>query len=123
MKLRGLITAMVVLSGAHGGSVLVESSSQSRRKQRKRRPRFRPKFCRLSKMDISKIDLKKKDADEIVLANATTGNGTSLRPRRLGADQSAVSSMLSTLSSLNSDRLGRRESQQPEPVRPRGRGL
>jgi hypothetical protein len=63
-----------------------------------------PKILSLKEDDISKIDLKKKGADEIVLAQSN-GKWQITAPKPLGADQTTVSSMLSTLSSLNSDRL------------------
>jgi hypothetical protein len=63
-----------------------------------------PKILSLKEDDISKIDLKKKGADEIVLAKSD-GKWQITAPKPLGADQTTVSSMLSTLSSLNSDRL------------------
>jgi len=63
-----------------------------------------PKVLSLKEDDISKIGLKKKGADEIVLAK-NSGQWQITAPKPLGADQSTVLSMLSTLSSLNSDRL------------------
>jgi len=103
MKLRGLITAMVVLlllmaalywSNRHPKSPETTEASAE----------VAPKILSLKQDDISKIDLKKKDADEIVLAK-NNGQWQITAPKPLGADQSTVSSMLSTLSSLNSDRL------------------
>jgi hypothetical protein len=63
-----------------------------------------PKILSLKEDDIFKIDLKKKDADEIVLAK-NNSKWQITAPKPLGADQTTVSTMLSTLSSLNSDRL------------------
>lgn len=62
------------------------------------------KILSLKEDDISRIDLKKKGTDEIVLAK-NNGTWQITAPKPLSADQSTVSSMLSTLSSLNSDRL------------------
>jgi len=103
MKLRGLIIAMVVLlvlmaalywSNRHPKSPeTTEASAEAA-----------PKILSLKQDDITKIDLKKKDADEIVLAK-NNGQWEITAPKTSGADQSTVSSMLSTLSSLNSDRL------------------
>src|SRR5207245_6907710 len=55
--------------------------------------------------DINKIDIKKKGGEEVTLTKDNGGNWKVIAPKPLGADQSAVSSMLSSLSSLNSDRL------------------
>jgi Domain of unknown function (DUF4340) len=103
MKLRGLITAMIVLlvlmaalywSNRHPKSPETTEASAE----------VAPKILSLKQDDISKIDLKKKEADEIVLAK-NNSQWQITAPKLLGADQSTVSSMLSTLSSLNSDRL------------------
>lgn len=63
-----------------------------------------PKILSLKEDDISKIDLKKKDAPEIVLAR-NNGKWQIDAPKPLAADQTTVSTMLTTLSSLNSERL------------------
>ncbi|HXY16379.1 MAG TPA: DUF4340 domain-containing protein [Terriglobales bacterium] len=103
MKLRGLIAAMIVLlallaalywSNRHPKSPETTEASAE----------VAPKILSLKQDDISKIELKKKDAAEIVLAR-NNGQWQITAPQPLGADQSTVSSMLSTLSSLNSDRL------------------
>jgi hypothetical protein len=103
MKLRGLITAMVVLlalmaalywSNRHPKAPETTEASAN----------AAPKILSLKEDDISRIDLKKKGADEIVLAK-NNGTWQITAPKSLGADQTTVSSMLSTLSSLNSDRL------------------
>jgi hypothetical protein len=103
MKLRGLITAMVVLL------VLMAALYWSNRHPKapetsEASAETAPKILSLKQDDISKIDLKKKDAEEIVLAK-NNGQWQITSPKPLGTDQSTVSSMLSTLSSLNSDRL------------------
>src|SRR5207237_9146073 len=64
-----------------------------------------PKSLTLNEADINKIDIKKKGGEEVTLTKDNGGNWKVIAPKPLGADQSAVSSMLSSLSSLNSDRL------------------
>jgi hypothetical protein len=103
MKLRGLISAMVVLlallaalywSNRHPKSPeTTEASAEAA-----------PKILSLKQDDITKLDLKKKDSVEIVLAK-NNGQWQITAPKPFAADQGTVSSMLSTLSSLNSDRL------------------
>ena len=63
-----------------------------------------PKILSLKEDDISKIDLKKKDVAEIVLTK-NNGKWQIDAPKAFGADQTTVSTMLSTLTSLNSERL------------------
>jgi len=63
-----------------------------------------PKILTLKEDDIAKIDLKRKDAGEIALAK-NAGKWQIDAPQRLAADQTTVSTMLSSLSSLNSQRL------------------
>jgi hypothetical protein len=64
-----------------------------------------PKILALTESDIVKISLKKKDADEIVIAKNAAGKWEITAPKALPADQEAVSSVLSTLASLNGDRV------------------
>jgi Domain of unknown function (DUF4340) len=64
-----------------------------------------PKILTLKDTDLSKIEIKKKGAEEIALAKSGAGKWQITAPAPLAADQDAVSSMVSTLSSLNSDRV------------------
>jgi hypothetical protein len=103
MKLRGLVISTVVLAG------LVAALYWSNRHPKSTETmeasaNASPRILSLKEGDISKIDLKKKGADEIVLAKSN-GKWQITAPKPLGADQTTVSSMLSTLSSLNSERL------------------
>ena len=64
-----------------------------------------PAILKLDESFITKLELKKKDAQPVVLAKNTSGAWQITQPKPLNADQSAVSSTLSTLSSLSSERL------------------
>jgi hypothetical protein len=64
-----------------------------------------PKILSLKQEDISKIQIKKKGGEELDLAKGDGGKWQITAPKPLGADQESVSSLLSTVSSLNSDRL------------------
>jgi hypothetical protein len=64
-----------------------------------------PKILTLKDTDVSKITIKKKGADEVALARNDAGKWQITAPQALSADQDAVTSMVSTLSSLSSDRL------------------
>src|SRR5207247_939603 len=64
-----------------------------------------PKILTLQPADVTALSIRKKDGDSVVLSKNGSGQWQITAPRVLAADQDAVSSVLSTLSSLNSDRL------------------
>ena len=64
-----------------------------------------PKILTLKDTDISKIEIKKKGAEEVVLAKNDAGKWQITSPETLSADQDAVSSIVSILASLSSERL------------------
>lgn len=64
-----------------------------------------PKILDLKPDDISKLEIKKKSSDDVELSKDASGKWQIVAPKAYRADASTVSSMISTLSSLNSDRL------------------
>jgi hypothetical protein len=64
-----------------------------------------PKILTLKDADISAIAIKKKGADETELAKDASGKWQITAPKPLAADQDAVTSVVSSVSSLNSERL------------------
>jgi hypothetical protein len=64
-----------------------------------------PKILSLKQEDISSLQIKKKSAEELDLAKGNGGKWQITAPKPMGADQEAVSSLLSTVSSLNAERL------------------
>lgn len=64
-----------------------------------------PPILKLDQSAITKLEIKNKDAAPIVLTKNNSGTWQITQPKALPADQSTVSSTLSTLSSLNSERL------------------
>jgi Domain of unknown function (DUF4340) len=64
-----------------------------------------PKILTLKDSDISKIDIKKKGADPVELTKDAAGKWEITAPKPLSADQDAVTSLVSTVASLSSDRL------------------
>ncbi|HXN50801.1 MAG TPA: DUF4340 domain-containing protein [Candidatus Acidoferrum sp.] len=104
MKNTGLMIAAVMLATLTG--VLYWSNrhptSESTAKASLDTP---PKILSLKLEDISNIQIKKKGGEELALAKSDTGKWQITAPKPLGADQDAVSSLLSTVSSLNADRL------------------
>jgi hypothetical protein len=104
MKMNSLLIAAIVLAALSG--VLYWSNhrkpAESAVKVSADTP---PKILTLSQADIAKVDIKKKSGDEVDLAKDGAGKWQIAGAKPLRADQSEVSSMLSTLSSLSSERL------------------
>src|SRR5882762_979157 len=104
MKNSGLLIAAIVLAALTG--VLYWSNhhppSESTAKASLDSP---PRILSLKQEDISKIEIRKKGGEELDLAKGDAGKWQITAPKPLGADQEAVSSLLSTVSSLNADRL------------------
>src|SRR5580698_3018060 len=102
MKLRGLIVAIVVLAALTGALYWSNRQKPADAAASADAP---PKILTLKQEDISKIDIKKKGADELVLAKDGSGKWQITSPQPLSVEQSAVSPMLSSLSTLTSERL------------------
>jgi hypothetical protein len=104
MKSSGLLIAAIVLAALSG--VLYWSNhhppSDSTAKASLDTP---PKILSLKQEDISNLQIKKKGGEELDLAKGNAGKWQITAPKPLGADQEAVSSLLSTVSSLNAERL------------------
>ncbi|MGB7131446.1 MAG: DUF4340 domain-containing protein, partial [Candidatus Sulfotelmatobacter sp.] len=64
-----------------------------------------PAILKLDSSAITKVELKNKDAEPLVLDKNASGAWQIAQPKLLPADQIAVSNALSALSSLNSERL------------------
>jgi len=103
MKLRGLIIAIVVLGGLTG--ILYWSNHHKPAETTEASAGTSPKVLSLKQEDISRIDLKKKGGNELVLSRDAASKWQITAPKSLPAEQATVSPMLVTLSSLASDRL------------------
>ena len=104
MKSRGLMIATAVLA-ALAGTLYWSNHHKPADNAAKISADAPPKILTLQQGDIAAIDIKKKSGEEVALAKDGAGKWEITGPKRAGADQDAVSSMLSTLSSLSSDRL------------------
>jgi Domain of unknown function (DUF4340) len=104
MKIRSLTIATVVLL-ALGGTLYWSEHRKPASEAAKAAADTPPTILKLEEAAITRLELKKKDAERIVLAKSTSGTWQITQPRPFNADQSAVSSTISTLSSLNSQRL------------------
>ncbi len=102
MKIRGLLVATFAFAILAG--LLYWSDHRKPSAEAAKPDATAPPILKLDQDSITKLELKKKDAPPILL----TKNGSNWKitqPKPYGADQSTVSSMLSTVSALDSERL------------------
>jgi Domain of unknown function (DUF4340) len=104
MKIHGLISAVLVL-GILGGLLYWSEHHKPVEGDTKVSADTPPTILKFDQANITKLEIKKKGAEPITLTKADSGNWTIFQPKQLGADQGTVSGILSTVSSLNSDRL------------------
>ena len=104
MRIHGLAIAACVLLIL--GAVLYWSNRhQTNNESSKISADTSPAILKLDQAAITKLELKKRDAEPLSLTKASSGEWQITEPKPLRADQSAVSGVLSTLSSLNSQRI------------------
>jgi hypothetical protein len=104
MRIHGLVIAACVLLIL--GAVLYWSNRHpTNSESSKISADTSPPILKLDQAAITKLELKKKGAEPLSLTKATSGDWQITEPKPLRADQSAVSGVLSTLSSLNSQRI------------------
>ena len=103
MKLGGLIVAVLVLGGLTG--TLYWSNHHKPAESTEASADTPPKILAVKEADISRFDLKKNGSDQVAGERNSSGQWRITSPTSLPADQSAVSSLLGTFSSLNSQRL------------------
>ena len=102
MKNYGLLFAAAVLAAL--GGVLYWSNHHKPTETVQASVDTPPKILSLNDSDVNRVELKKKDGAELVLQKQD-GKWQITSPQQLHADDSAVSGMISSLSSLSSDRL------------------
>lgn len=104
MKSSGLLIAAVVLA-ALSGVLYWSNHHPPSDNTAKASIDTLPKILSLKQEDISNLQIKKKGGEELDLAKGAGGKWQITAPKPLGADQEAVTSLLSTVSSLNAERL------------------
>jgi len=104
MKSRGLIVAVIVLA-ALTGTLYWSNHRKPAESSVNASVETPPKILTINQADISGVVIRKKGGEDVTLAKNDAGEWRITTPKQLRADQDAVSSMLSTLSALNSDRL------------------
>jgi hypothetical protein len=104
MKIHGLLIAACVLLVL--GGILYWSNHHSAADESTKISADTPlAILKLDQGAITKLELKKKDAEPVALTKASSGDWQITEPEPMRADQRAVSGLVSTLSSLNSQRV------------------
>ncbi|MHB8501901.1 MAG: DUF4340 domain-containing protein [Candidatus Acidiferrales bacterium] len=104
MKMNSLLIAAIVLA-ALSGVLYWSNHKKTSASDVKVAADAPPNILTLPQADITKLEIKKKGGDEVDLSKNDAGKWQITAPKELRADQNEVSSMLSTLSSLSSERL------------------
>jgi Domain of unknown function (DUF4340) len=113
MKLHGLIIAGCVLL-ILGGVLYWSNHHPATDETTKISADASPAILKLDSAAITNIEIKKKDAEPVVLAKSGTGEWQIIQPKPYRADQTAVSGVVSTLSSLNSQRVVEDKTSDPQ---------
>jgi len=103
MKIRGLLIASLIFLVLAG--LLYYSNHHKPADDSAKASTETPSILKLDEATISRLDIKKKDSPEIVLTKNSSGNWQITEPEPLGAEQATVNSALSSLSSLNAERV------------------
>jgi hypothetical protein len=104
MKIRSLIVAAFVLL-ALIGTLYWSEHRKSTEETAQTSADTPPTILKLDGAAITKLELKKKDAEPIILTKNSSAAWQIVAPKPFSADQAAVFGVISTLSSLNSERL------------------
>ena len=105
MKLRGLLTAALVLAALLGALYWSNRHKASEDTSVKASPDAAPKILSVDKSGVTRLAIRRKEQPELNVVRNDSGTWQITAPKPLAADQEAVSSLLSLLSPLNSDRL------------------
>jgi len=103
MKIRGLLVAVAVLAFLFG--LLYWSNRAEDARQGEPDPDAPPKILELEKDTLVKVSIRTAVQEAVVLEKGESGEWALTAPEAMGADQSAADTLLSTLASLDSDRL------------------
>jgi hypothetical protein len=103
MRVRGLMIATVVMVALAAG--LYFSNKQKSAEAAKPPADASPKILALTDSEVSKIDLKKKDAPETVLEKNNAGKWQLSAPKQFLADQETAGQLVTAASTVASDRV------------------
>jgi len=104
MKTGGLYISLAVLV-ILGGTLYWSNHHKPSDETAKASADAPPAILKLDQGSIDKLEVKKKESQPVVLTKTGSGDWKITAPQPLRADQSAVSGILSEVSSLNSERL------------------
>ena|SRR5215469_4641389 len=104
MKTGGLYISLAVLV-VLGGTLYWSNHRKPSDETTKASADTPPAILKLDQSSIDRLEVKKKEAEPIALTKANAGDWQITAPKPLRADQSAVTGILSEVSSLNSERL------------------
>ena len=104
MKGKGLLSAAIALA-ALSGTLYWSNHRKPATTGVTSAAEVSPKVLDIKPADVVRIKIAKRDGQELVLSKNASGKWQITSPKALAADQDAVSSLLSSLSPLNSDRL------------------
>lgn len=104
MKINSLLIAAIVLA-ALSGVLYWSNHRKTSASDLKVSADMPPNILTLNQADITKVEIKKKGGEDVDLAKNDAGKWQITAPSALRADQDTVSNLLSTLSSLSSERL------------------
>ncbi len=104
MKFRNLILAAVVLA-ALTGALYWSNRHKPSESTASASTAASPSILKLDSASVTGFELKNKDAQPIALAKNSSGTWQITQPQPLPADQTTVSSVVSSFASVNSERL------------------
>ncbi|MBV9886170.1 MAG: DUF4340 domain-containing protein, partial [Acidobacteria bacterium] len=103
MKSTGLLIAAALLAVLTG--VLYWSNHHSAEETKSSATPATTKLLSVKDADVTKIEIDKKGSESVDLAKGSDGEWEITAPQKLSADQDAITSMISSLSGLNSERV------------------
>ena len=104
MKTRSLLAAVIVLA-ALTSTLFWSNHHKSAESSADTSIESSPKIMTVQQAEVMGLSIRYKGSDSVALSRNDAGQWQIIAPKTLAADQDAVSSVLSTLSSLNSGRL------------------
>ena len=104
MKTRSLLAAAVVLA-ALTSTLYWSNHHKSAESSAATSIESSPKILTVQPAEVTGLSIRRKGSDSVALSRNDAGQWQITAPKMLAADQDAVSSVLTTLSSLNSERL------------------
>lgn len=104
MKGRGLLIAAIVLA-ALSGTLYWSNHRKPSASSLSLETKTLPNVLDIKPADVTGIEISKNGSKEVALSKNDAGKWAITAPKALAADQDAVSSLLSTLSPLNSERV------------------